>query len=95
MSKHLRQNLLGFFTMFYNTDALKTAHEHQKQTIEQSDMCGCFYCLKQFHSYYIAEWTIDNKAICPKCGIDSVVGNNPTKDFLKAMQDYWFNNDGS
>lgn len=81
--------------MLYDEQAVRTAHEHSKETLERSDMCGCFYCLKTFHPYHIVEYTLDSKAICPRCGIDSVVGNNPTYQFLKSMQDFWFNNDGS
>ena len=58
--------------------------------------CGCFYCLKIFSSQEITEWWDDETtAVCPYCGIDSVIGESSgypvTTDFLTKMQAYWFN----
>ena len=41
------------------------------------------------------EWIDDdNTALCPKCGIDSVIGTKSgypiTKEFLGQMQAHWF-----
>lgn len=76
--------------MFFSKQSLHLAHNHSNTTILTSDLCGCFYCLKSFHPSSIDEWTVDEKAICPHCGIDSVMGNNPTKEFLVEMHNYWF-----
>jgi hypothetical protein len=86
------------------------AHAHSsrhRSEIEGSEMCGCFHCLAVFKSSSIAEW-IDREqvdhlhgeiddgctAICPDCGIDSVIGDASqypiTRDFLMAMRRYWF-----
>lgn len=60
-----------------------------------SKLCACFYCGQSFRPDEIAEW-IDNDqtAICPKCGIDSVIGSAAgfplTKEFLDEMNKYWF-----
>ena len=36
--------------------------------------CGCFYCCKTFNIGDVDEFVDDGKtAICPKCGIDSVL----------------------
>jgi len=36
----------------------------------------------------------DQTALCPKCGIDSVIGSASgfpiTKEFMQKMHDYWF-----
>jgi hypothetical protein len=76
--------------------------------LEASETCACFYCCETFAPSQISEWIEDHwkdgapmepadnwTAICPHCGIDSVVGsasglpvNDPT--FLQAMHDYWF-----
>jgi len=78
-----------------------------RSAIETSDLCGCFYCLQIFPPSEIVEWTheFEDKrpdeahppgvtAICPKCGIDSVIGSASgypiTEDFLRRMQDHWF-----
>jgi hypothetical protein len=50
-----------------------------RDEILASDMCGCFYCLAVFPPNEVTEWTdktvgIGQTALCPKCGIDSVIG---------------------
>lgn len=87
-------------------DYLK-AHEfsnnHMKQ-LKEDRICGCFYCLRIFSPREINEWIIDDNpcdeygtAICPYCGIDSVIGESSgfpiTKTFLEGMQQHWFGND--
>jgi hypothetical protein len=58
--------------------------------------CGCFYCLRIFDPYEIEEWIEDEEdtALCPYCGIDSVIGESAgyplTGAFLEEMQRYWF-----
>ncbi len=74
------------------------AHKHSfnnRAEVEQSEICGCFYCLETFPSKEVIEWVNgDNTAICPKCGIDSVLGDEAnfdlTPEFLKSMHKYWF-----
>jgi hypothetical protein len=81
----------------------KYAHQHSsnhRKVVLESDECGCFYCLSVFKPTEIEEWVdeddngIGQTAICPRCGIDSVIGNKSgvpiKKDFLKAMQVFWF-----
>lgn len=76
------------------------SNNHKKQ-LEKDSLCGCFYCLSTFHPKEIKEWLIDDNpcdkdgtALCPYCGIDSVIGESSgfpiTAEFLKKMQDYWF-----
>lgn len=68
---------------------------HRKQLLNDN-VCGCFYCLSIFNPNEIEEWVEDSEgtAICPYCGIDSVIGESSgypiTKEFLKRMYDYWF-----
>lgn len=68
---------------------------HNKEKLEKNIKCGCFYCLKIFNSNLIKEWCDNNDtAICPFCGIDSIIYENDTykitKEFLEKMRDYWF-----
>ncbi len=86
-----------------NKENLDIAHKksiyHKRQIIE-SEICGCFHCLAIFPPSSICEWTDTNKeedfhtALCPECGIDSVLGSKSeyqiTKEFLTAMQRRWF-----
>ena len=47
-----------------------------KKSLEKVNKCGCFYCLKIFNPEEIEEWVEDKKdytAICPYCGIDSII----------------------
>ncbi len=55
-----------------------------------------FYCLDIFDYKNIEFWCDhEDTALCPTCDIDSVIGSASgfpiTKEFLQAMQDYWFN----
>lgn len=75
--------------------ALKKLHKkssHHRDKIENKDTCSCFYCCNEFKSTDIKEWT-DGKstAICPRCGIDSVLPGAIKLNVLKEMYEYWFN----
>lgn len=74
------------------------AYEHtsgHRLEIEASSLCGCFYCFAMMSPGDIVSW-IDAKttALCPKCGIDSIIGDaskftiNPA--FLARMHAHWF-----
>jgi hypothetical protein len=86
--------------MSYETDALKSAHRHSathRKEVEASAVCGCFYCCEVFSPSEIGEWLeeLDGTALCPRCGIDSVIGSAsgyPVADkaFLRAMHGLWF-----
>ena len=56
-----------------------------------------FFCLKIFNPKEITDWIedkYDKTALCPYCGIDSVIGEYTgfpiTYKFLKKMKKYWF-----
>jgi hypothetical protein len=74
------------------------AHKHcinHRSELEQSTLCGCFYCLSTFPPSEIVEWIDDDQtALCPKCPVDSVIGSASgypiTTEFLKRMHDHWF-----
>ena len=70
-----------------------------RDAIINSEMCGCFNCLEQFKPTKVIEWTDENEngieqtALCPFCGIDSVIGDKSipiTKELLVEMEKYWF-----
>ena len=83
---------------------LRAAHKksiRHRNEVEKSDECGCFHCLQSFTPTAITDWTdgpeIENQtALCPFCGIDSVVGSASgytiTPDFLTKLQAAWFGN---
>lgn len=78
------------------------AHKHSsnhRDELTEGEFCGCFYCLSIFESNKIVEWIdevegIGTTAMCPDCGIDSVISSNSgypiTKEFLSKMQRHWF-----
>lgn len=71
---------------------------NHRPEIESSEVCGCFYCLSIFKPSEIEEWIDEPQggqtAVCPKCGIDSVIGSRSgfqiNRGFLERMCDYWF-----
>ena len=78
---------------------LRSMHRHSsghRQEIQQSGLCGCFYCEETFTPETIKEWIDDEQtALCPRCGIDSVLGDRANKlatdrAFLHQMHQFWF-----
>jgi Zn finger protein HypA/HybF involved in hydrogenase expression len=75
------------------------AHDHSEYQTEilKSDICGCFRCLKTFTPDQIDQWH-GELALCPMCGIDSVIGSASgfpiEKEFLSKMHDFWFSPSG-
>ena len=86
-----------------------SAHAHSSNhrgEILSSEVCGCFYCMHIFLPTEILDWIDDNArseteiegvrrtALCPKCGIDSVIGSKSgypiTTEFLQTMHQHWF-----
>jgi len=75
-------------------------HHDNREEILNSQICGCFYCLEIFSHDQIIEWHgedehgVEQIAMCPKCGIDSVIGDvsgyQIETAFLSKMKDFWF-----
>lgn len=81
-----------------HSDVCIAAHKHasrHRAEIEASARCGCFFCFRTFPSSDIRAW-IDAKqtALCPRCGVDSVIGsasNHRLDDaFLRGMHQHFF-----
>lgn len=75
---------------------LESAHAtttNNRRALENSEIACCFYCCRKwvYGTPPIKEW-IDGgaTAMCPFCGIDTVIPGNPPKTFLKELHDYWF-----
>ena len=49
---------------------------HNKLHVQASTECGCVYCLGRINPADIDEYTADDSAICPNCGIDTIVPNS-------------------
>jgi hypothetical protein len=67
---------------------------NHRERVLASNKVGCFYCLEIYPSSEIKEWTPDGCALCPHCGIDSVLpeSRHLSPEFLEKMQKYWFDN---
>jgi hypothetical protein len=88
--------------MSHGQTQIITAHRHSirhRDEVLASEACGSFYCLAVFPPSEISEWVDDvdgigQTALCPKCGIDSVIGEKSgyaiEPGFLKRMQKHWF-----
>lgn len=87
--------------MGYNLELAHCFSNNHKPELEKDNKCGCFYCLAIFKPSEIKEWIIDDNpcdkrgtAICPHCGIDSVIGESSgfpiTEEFLLEMKNRWF-----
>jgi Zn finger protein HypA/HybF involved in hydrogenase expression len=68
---------------------------HNKELIEKSDKCYCFHCKSVFESGEIERYlNEETTAICPKCGIDSVIPDGMDEKIdetiISEMHDYWF-----
>jgi hypothetical protein len=72
----------GNTTTINDLDFVK-AHKHSdfQKEILRSEKCGCFYCLEIFSPDEIDDWhgedckEYEPLALCPKCGIDSIIGD--------------------
>lgn len=68
-----------------------------RAVVENSALCGCFYCLAVYPASEVSVWIEDDggdTAECPMCGIDSVIpdasGLPLDADFMKTMKRWWF-----
>lgn len=83
-----------------NLRELEIAHDHStanREEVERSEECRCFYCLAVFPPSEISEWIDDKEgqtAVCPRCDNDSVIGSasgiSLTDAVFEEMQGYWF-----
>jgi len=72
-----------------------------RDSIQKSNLVGCFYCCQIYPAKEVNEWIdeingIGQTALCPKCGIDSILGDYDVKildkEFLEKMRTRWFGN---
>ena len=77
------------------TAVIHTSYRN-RWALEQSTVAGCYSCGKIFHPSEIVDWTDEGQtALCPYCGIDSLVlsgeGFDINEKFLKTVsrQAFW------
>lgn len=83
-------------------DDVRTAHDHSsnhRAEFAGSAICGCFCCCATFPPEQIEDWVHEvngegQTALCPKCGIDAVIGDRAgfgvSREFLNRMKLHWF-----
>lgn len=78
---------------------LEQAHKasfRNREQIEQSKQCGCFFCCRIFPASEVTDYVSREEptALCPYCFTDSVFGDASgypiTEDFLKEMNKRWY-----
>jgi len=77
------------------TAALKHAVNHRAE-LDDSAHCGCFFCFRTFAASDIKIWIDkDQTALCPRCGIDAVIGTasgfHVDDRFLRKLNIFRFN----
>ena len=84
-------------------EALHRLSFENEELIKESTNCGCFYCGRIFKSAEVTDWCKDanaRTAICPYCGIDSVLQESSdvsyelNKELLFGMNKRWFGGHG-
>ena len=69
-----------------------------KEELNKSKRCGCFYCLRIYNTHEIKEWLEEKSgaktALCPYCDVDAVISESNEyelcKELLKYMHNIWF-----
>jgi len=66
-----------------------------REALEKAEQCGCYYCTRIYTPGFIKEWEDNDKtAICPICGIDSVVpydvSLDESLDKFKQKLEKWY-----
>jgi hypothetical protein len=77
---------------------LVAAHKHSTRhrvEVESSPSCACFFCFRKFPSSTIKAWVDTNQtALCPSCGVDSVIGSAASvrldDAFLRKLHQHFF-----
>jgi len=71
-------------------DAIRESIANRDQA-EASEVCGCYFCMSVFSPKSIEDWVdYDRTALCPRCGIDSVLPGVDSVDFLAKANERWF-----
>lgn len=88
--------------MYHDTTIFNRAVVHamnNKETISQSCLVGCFYCLRTFAAHalnlethtitHFSKDGIEKTVYCPMCGVDAMIGDasgfEVTAEFLSYM----------
>jgi len=81
--------------MSINLELMHKSSFNNKKIISKSKQCGCFYCFALFSPSEIKDWVDEgNTSLCPRCGMDSVIGDavgiEVNKELLTEMKEKHF-----
>ena len=79
--------------MTYNVEDFIKLSTNNRETIKDDTHCGCYFCLSTFKGSDIEEWTDEEgsyTALCPHCGIDSVLPDITDSEALSRGLEMWF-----
>lgn len=70
-------------------DELNRLTAYNRRRVERSKKCGCFHCGSTFKGSEVAEWLHEedgeDSALCPYCGVDSVIYGTKKYQLSTAM----------
>ncbi len=87
---------LHFFPELTEKDICLYYHKFSaanREYIDKSGKCGCFFCLKIFDKSEVSDYLADSTALCPICGVDSVLPDSKIElsdMLLENMYKVWF-----
>lgn len=99
MSLTLRPKASATGVLAQDIEGAHTRSIAHRDELLSSELCGCFYCLSVYPPANIREFIdevdgVGVTALCPRCGIDSVIGSASgfpvDVEFLRAMRNRWF-----
>ncbi len=75
--------------------AAKEHTSRHRAELNASTRCGCFFCFRTFAATDVKAWIdTDTTALCPHCGVDSVLGDasghSISDGFLRRMHQHYF-----
>lgn len=73
-----------------NIEEVPQYSRNNMQHLERVDKCGCYFCCNIFPAAEIIDFTTDETALCPHCGIDAVLPGMTNKFFLEKAMERWF-----
>ncbi|WP_202410247.1 hypothetical protein [Pseudomaricurvus sp. HS19] len=79
-----------------NLSALHKQSLRNRKHQSTAHQCGCFFCLSIFDASRVTQfWDDETTAVCPLCGIDSVIYDSQveslTPGLLQALKRYAWN----
>jgi len=77
--------------MWYTSRMDKLNNFKNSNDIMRYAQCGCYFCVEVIEVEEVVEFTDNGEtALCPKCGIDSLIPNETNLEYLGELCEKWF-----